>query len=385
MLNHSVPIRVLYDHQIFTWQNYGGISRYFADLLKAFHLDPAYSPHLALRYSDNAYLRELPELGNDILPKSDYRAPLSYRLLGRKRARHSPARINLNHSRATLERGEYDLFHPTYYDPYFFDLLSGKPFVLTVYDMIHELFPEHYCGQNPFKEKEILIHRANHILAISHSTKKDLMEIYRVPSSKVSVVHLGSDFSPKAHRPTHLALPDKYVLYVGTRVVYKNCYFMWRALRDVLVANPGLHIICAGGDPFVWHEIDLLSSLGISDRVLYHEASTSSLITLYQRATALVFPSLYEGFGLPMVEAFNCGCPVLASRSPALEEIGGDAALYFEPKSISSLQQAVDRILHDGETCDSLRRLGSLRGKDFSPARCAQETGKIYANILGRR
>lgn len=379
-------MRVLYDHQIFTWQNFGGISRYFADLLEAFSADSSrVAAALALRYSDNAYVPDLASLRGKVRRKDAYRAPFPFHLLGSKCPRRfNPSRANLEHACAELAGGAFDLFHPTYYEPYFLDALGKKPFVLTVYDMIHELFPEHYFGQNTFREKAALLRRATHILAISQSTKKDLMQLHGLPSEKISVVHLGSSFGPETHAPARLELPEKFLLYVGLRAKYKNCYFLWRALAEVLKTEPGLRLICAGGGALEEPEIAFLRALEIEDRVIHHEASTRSLVTLYQRAQALIFPSLYEGFGLPVVEAFNCRCPVLASRTPALEEVGGDAVLYFEPKSPPSLQEQVRRLLRDQELRAALKNRGAGRGRDFSPARCARETAAVYAKILGR-
>jgi len=159
---------------------------------------------------------------------------------------------------------------------------------------------------------------------------------------------------------------------------------MLRALREIIQATPGLHLVFAGGGPFTRHEQQFIEILGLSARVHYHEASTPSLVSLYQRALALLCPSLYEGFGLPVTEAFNCGCPVLSSRATALAEVAGDAALYFDAKNILSLQETVTRALRDPALLPALREKGVLRAEEFSPLKCARETAAAYARILGR-
>jgi glycosyltransferase involved in cell wall biosynthesis len=378
------PIRVLYDHQVFTWQNFGGISRYYADLLSVLHTSAAFEPQLSLAYSDNAHIAESAPWKDAIQPKSACKLPLSVRFFRKSRARYSPAAINRKRSIATLQLGEHDLVHPTYYDPYFLEHLGGKPFVITVYDMIHELFPEHYLDDPTVREKEQVIRRADHILAISHSTKKDLVEIYGIAPEKISVTHLGTAFSPATCPPAALQLPEKFLLHVGHRGGYKNAYFMLRALREILRATPALHIVFAGGGPFTKNELQFIDILGLAGRVHYHEASTPSLVTLYQRALVLLCPSLYEGFGLPVTEAFNCGCPVLSSRTPALAEVAGDAALYFDAKNIVSIQETVAHALNDRDALPALRAKAALRAKEFSPLKCARETAAVYSRLLGR-
>lgn len=378
------PIRVLYDHQVFTWQNFGGISRYYADLFS--NLTPASGviPTLALRYSDNAHLRDTPTVRDIFQPKSACKRPLKARLFRRYRARYNAAARNQQYATALLAKGDYDIAHPTYFEPYFFDHLGGKPYVVTVYDLIHEVFPEHYLFDPTIRAKEEVIRRASRIIAISHSTKKDLVEIFRIPAEKIDVVHLATSFSPETCPPARLTLPGKFFLHVGSRGGYKNCYFLLRALREILEADHSLHIICAGGGPFENIEKTYLENLSLSDRVHYHEASNPSLVALYQRALALICPSLYEGFGLPVTEAFNCGCPVLSSRASSLVEVAGDAALYFDAKNILSIQDTVSRVLKDPALLAGLREKGTHRAKDFSPQKCARETAAVYARVLGR-
>jgi glycosyltransferase involved in cell wall biosynthesis len=378
------PIRVLYDHQVFTWQNFGGISRYYADLLATLHTNPAFQPKLSLVYSDNDHINESSPWRDSIRPKSSCKPPFSTVFSKRRRARYSAAAINRKTSIAALKAGEHDLVHPTYYDPYFIEHLGGKPFVITVYDLIHELFPEHYLEDPAIRDKEQVIRRADHILAISHSTKKDLIEIYGIPAEKIDVVHLGTAFSPATCPPAPLQLPEKFLLHIGHRGGYKNGYFMLRALREILKTTPGLHLVFAGGGSFTKNEQQFIDVLGLTDRVHYHGASTPSLVALYQRAIALLCPSLYEGFGLPVTEAFNCGCAVLSSRTAALAEVAGDAALYFDAKDIVSIQETVSRALRDKDLLISLREKSALRAKEFSPLKCAQETAAVYARILGR-
>lgn len=384
MKQTASPIRVLYDHQVFTWQNFGGISRYYADLFSNLSAVSGVVPTLALRYSDNAHLRDSAAVRDVFEPKSACKFPLKARLMRRYRARYNAAAKNLANSIQLLEKGDYDLAHITYFEPYFFDHLKGKPYVVTVYDLIHEVFPEHYLFDTTVRAKEEVIRRASRVIAISHATKKDLVEVFRVPAEKIDVVHLATAFSPETCPPAKLNIPDKFLLHVGSRGGYKNCYFLLRALCEILRADPSLHVICAGGGRFEDIEKIYLETLGLTDRVHYHEASNPSLVALYQRAIALVCPSLYEGFGLPVTEAFNCGCPVISSRASSLVEVAGNAALYFDAKNILSIQDAVQRVLTDDTLRADLREKGTRRAKEFTPQKCARETAEVYARALGR-
>jgi glycosyltransferase involved in cell wall biosynthesis len=385
MNQSSKPIRVLYDHQVFTWQSFGGISRYFADLITNLPALSKVRPMLSLKYSDNAHLQDVPSLRGTFQAKRAAGHPIRGRLFRRHRWRNAAPRHNQNHTIELLAQNGHDLFHPTYYETYFWEHLRGKPYVVTVYDLIHEVFPEHYLLDSTVRAKEEVIRRADRVIAISHSTKRDLVEILKVPAEKIDVVQLATAFSPQTCPPAPLDLPARYFLYVGNRGGYKNCYFLLRALREFLRGDSTLHVICAGGGPFENLEKTYLEGLGISHQVHYHEASNASLVALYQRAIALIFPSLYEGFGLPITEAFNCQCPVLSSRAASLVEVAGDAAHYFDAKSLSSIQHVVSRALHEPHFLDALREKGTLRASEFSPERVALETAAVYERVLNRK
>jgi len=375
-------MKILYDHQVFTWQEYGGISRYYYELIKA----QRGSAGLSLVHSNNEYIVADPELGALVTRKPIIARPSKIQRLftsKKSRRRKSAEVINLAHSIEQLKAGAYDLFHPTYYDRYFIEHVGGRPFVLTVHDMIHELFPEHFQLRDPASaQKRELVQKAAHIIAVSECTKKDLMDLYGVAESRITVIYHGS--SLRADGPSaQLVLPEKYFLLVGSRGTYKNCYFTVRALRDVLNRFSDVHLVFAGGGPFSEEERGFFFGLGLAERVHQAPAPDEALRSLYARAEAFIFPSLYEGFGIPTIEAFSCGCPVLSSDTAALKEVAGDAALYFEPKNVQSIQQAVVRILSEPGMREDLRKKGELRLQFFSWKKCAAQTVAVYEKVLG--
>jgi glycosyltransferase involved in cell wall biosynthesis len=370
-------VRILYDHQIFDLQQHGGISRYFYELMRAFAAGGEPSFTLACPYTTNAYLWEAPFLSiNTPLTRRRYKGSgMVNRLLGERFNR--PAAV------AALRSGDFDLFHPTYYDPYFLDHLGDKPFVLTVHDMTHERYPECYPADDPTSGwKQLLAERAAHIIADSSSTRNDLLEFCGVPAEKVVVVHLGCSLYAPAAGIGFLTLPGKYLLYVGERRRYKNFSFAVRSLAPLFHEQPGLRLLCAGGGPFTGEETALFSELGIPNHCLQMDLDDSELSAAYAGAVALIFPSLCEGFGIPVLEAFACGCPALLSNRTSLPEVGGEAALYFDPENGEELLGQASRLIATPDLRRNLVQAGKERVQQFTWEKTAAETCAVYARVL---
>jgi len=386
-------MRLLYDHQTFTQQRYGGISRYFCELMDRFSRDPNLSCTLALRYSWNENLKNRPSLDPCWSRRSEFLSgPLfpfhqqicHIDILNR-------LGINKRESVRLLKGQDFDLFHPTYYDPYFQKYLGKKPFVLTVYDMIHELYPEYFSPQDPIRLwKKQLIETADSVIAISQSTRKDILRLTNAAPEKVFVTHLGNPFEYFAapiryNTPDEGFIPPKpYLLFVGNRSGYKNFNFFIAAMAGFLKRDHDLTVICAGGGPFGAAETKLIRSLGLDLKVHYVPAQETTLRQLYSGAQAFVFPSLYEGFGLPVLEAFSCGCPVLLSNSSSLPEVAGDSAEYFDPVNAESLVMAVEKVLSEDTCRADLARSGYERLKFFSWEKTATETKQIYDSLFNQ-
>jgi glycosyltransferase involved in cell wall biosynthesis len=384
-------MKILFDHQIFELQRWGGVSRYFLELLRG--LRGRVDVELALGRSRNEYVPELNRLLGMHVSDAGHRETFlaRARVPGRKQLfsvakRLLPSiqasRVNLATALGRLRGGGYELFHPTYFDPYFLEPLAHRPFVLTIYDLAHDVFPDLFPGDDTSARRRLLASRAARIIAISAHTKRDVVEHLGVDPDRVDVVHLGLAWSAPARRPERL--PDRYVLYTGTRSAYKNWAPFVRALAPLILDDPALHLVCSG-HPFSPEERAHLERLRIAGRVLHVSADEGVLRALYAGAAAFAFPSLYEGFGLPVLEAFSEGCPAALARTSSLPEVGGDAALYFDPTDEGSMRASVARLLDDAALRATLIARGRARVREFSwDATCAG-TAESYRRALGER
>lgn len=387
-------MKILYDHQIFTIQYYGGISRYFCELMDQFSISPDIQFTLALRASYNENLcnrHSLDPYWSDRSFLLPYTQAIPYL--------HKTMHINLqnwlydNQSESVrlLKRQDFDIFHPTYYDPYFLKYLERKPYVLTVHDMIHERYPEYYSRDDPTARwKKELIERADAIIAVSENTKKDLLTFFKVDPEKIATIYHGNPFefpenSKKISIQSNLLSCKKpYLLYVGSRIRYKNFIFFITAIAGFLKKNKDLQVYCAGGGPFTADEQKKFHELGIQSRVHMVNTNNHIMPQLYAHALAFVFPSLYEGFGLPVLEAFSCSCPVIMSNTSSLPEIGGEAACYFDPLDPDSLANALESVIKNEQLRESYIKKGLVRLKEFSWIKTGRETKKIYDTVLNR-
>jgi glycosyltransferase involved in cell wall biosynthesis len=382
-------MKVLFDHQIFVWQNYGGISRYFCELMSRFSHSPGLDFRVALRYSQNENLRQNSQLNRFWTKRNDF---FSDSLVLSRLQKQIHLNV-LNHvfsnqreSVIHLKKENFDIFHPTYYNPYFLPYLKKRPSVLTIYDMIHEKFPDDFDPLTR-KRKKILADNASQIIAISENTKADIMNYLNIPENKIHVTYLATSLSPNKRGYNEITadtqqLPAHYLLFVGNRPGYKNFAFLIESLLPIFKANANLSLVCSGGGQFSKAEVKLLRSRNLVSRIHYFPADDITLRRLYTHALAFIFPSLYEGFGIPVLEAFSCGCPVLVSNTSSLPEVAGDAAIYFDPLDKQSLTYQIERILSDDSLRESLIENGFKRSKLFSWEKTAAATKKVYDMAL---
>ena len=367
-------MKIIYDHQTFSQQDYGGISRYFYELIKFGKTDHQNQLELIIKYSNNTYIENLDISNhNTFFLNNDFKGKRRIQMI-----------LNKYKSSFYLINNNYDIFHPTYYDTYFLKNLKAKNFTVTYLDMIHEKFvsqyPELGNDKKLFNQKKELIQIAPKVIAISESTKKDLIDIYGVDANKIDVIYLGNSFN--ANSESELPLVSKpYVLFVGSRRRYKNFDFCLQSLKNVLLTND-ISFICAGGDMLNKQEVALIDQLGLSHKVSQYNISDKILANLYKHSIAFIFPSLYEGFGIPVLEAFACNTPCLLSNGGSLPEVGGDAALYFDPQNADEIEQSLKKILNNKTLRDDLIQKGTQRLQKFSWENTYNQTINFYKSLL---
>lgn len=365
-------MKVTYDHQIFTLQEYGGISRYFYELLKRFEVSDS-TFNVATLYSNNEYLKSVTNVqSNSFLGNVRFRG--KGRLL---------QFINSQYSSYKIRQSDFDVLHPTYYDPYVLKNIGSKPFVITLHDMIHEKFSSRFkeiADPKLFERKKQLLENASKIIAVSESTKRDIIDYFGVSKSSIEVVYLGNSLISSSPNEVPI-IKDSYILYVGIRSAYKNFLFFLKTVSDLLVSND-LKLVCAGGGPFTDEEKKAIKNLNLSAIVMYvHFNEDRVLSNLYSNAICFVFPSLYEGFGIPVLESFACRCPIITTTGGSLPEVAGDAAVYFSPDDPESLHKAVSSVINDCELRDEMRNRGEERLKLFSWDITFSKTLKIYSSL----
>jgi len=362
-------MRVLYDHQAFTIQEYGGISRYFYELTSQLKGIPEMTIYNSLLFSNNEYIR-----GNKIIQSTPF-----FKRIKLQRKIETMNLLNEVRSKSIYKQNEFDVFHPTYYDPYYLTIKSKKPIVITFHDLIHEKYKTH--DRQTLNNKRKVLNRADKIIAVSACSKQDLMEYYKIPIEKISVIHLGSSIATMGIADKELD-SENFVLYVGSRNDYKNFIFFVKSIAPLLLKRKKLFLYCLGGGKFTHEELLLFQSLKIQDQIKMYSATDENLRKYYSSALAFFFPSIYEGFGIPLLEAMNCGCPIGASETSSLPEVAGKAALYFNPTDKDSILSVAEALVSQQPIRANLIQNGFDRAKDFSWQQTARLTQDVYNKLI---
>ncbi len=368
-------MKIAYDYQVFTDQIYGGVSRYFHFLAKEL-LNLDQDVKIFTGFHQNKYIADLSgNLVNGIkikYPKKPWKLRNFIHL------------FNNYICQKQIKLWKPDLIHETWYSS-FLPSNRGSVRVATVHDMVPELFKDFFeKDETPIKKLRTL-KRVDHIFSVSHNTKKDLMELLGINKSKISVVHLGVDLDIfKNHNKEKLNLSQPYILYVGSRKGYKNFNRFLKACSNSIILKNKIKILVFGGEYFDFNELSNIKNLGFSDGNVEHvTGDDKKLAMLYANALCLVYPSLYEGFGLPPLEAMASGCPVVASNTSSMPEIINNAGEFFNPYDIEEIQYAIESLILSNSRREQLILLGYKNIKLFSWSKCAEESLNIYKNLVG--
>jgi glycosyltransferase involved in cell wall biosynthesis len=366
-------MRILYDHQVFSLQNAGGISRYHFELASRLS-----------HYSDvevDTYLG----LNQTVYPFEASWSPRSRTLGWNTRIQPGIPRYALNElltGARSLFGGKWDIYHPTLYRR--MPSVRCRRVVVTHHDCIHEYFPENFDDvQHVLDAKRKLYAAADFIICVSESSRNDLLHFYGVERNRTSVIyhgvtnlvrntHVSSRFIARLNRP--------YLLYVGSRVSYKNFGGLLKAYASGGFSED-YDLVVAGGGNFSASEESEIAQLGLTRFVIHSGVvSESELADAYAEARLFVYPSLYEGFGFPPLEAMRLGCPVLAARCSSIPEVCGSAAIYFDPATPGDLEKVMRNALNNSHLPDQVKQ-GIETASRYSWETCASRTLSLYRSL----
>lgn len=353
-------MRVYYDYQIMLGQKFGGISRYIYEISS-----------------------RLPEFGADVNMSCIHNHNIYF---AKRFGIHDMSRASqgvfhvVNKIKRSLDimTGSYDIIHPTYY--YASKSSRRGKFIVTVHDMTHEIYEEIYpVQQRVIRAKRKIIPQADRIIAVSENTKRDIIKFFPdIDPAKISVIYHGASMPPVSKHEQ--LLPYDYVLFVGRREMYKNFTRFTQAMKEIMTTNWDIHVFCAGGGSFTDEEEKSFGEF--SGRFHQAEMSDEDLSRAYEGAVCFVFPSEYEGFGIPILEAFACDCPVVCAETSSLPEVAGDSAVYFDPHNYADMAEKILEVIDDEYLRDNLRVAGRERLKFFDWDKAARETLECYTQAM---
>ena len=231
------------------------------------------------------------------------------------------------------------------------------------------------------------IQRADHVICISDNTKQDLIRLHGIDDNKISVIHLGFDkfFDKDTNSLPAVVNLKPFILFVGNRGGYKNFTGLIKAIALSKKLVNDFDVIAFGGGKFTAAELSLIKSSGFKINQVRQVSGDDTLLgQYYEAARAFVYPSLYEGFGIPPLEAMAHQCPVISSNTSSMPEVIGNAAEFFDPTHAQSVCLAIENVVYSDARSAELRHLGHHRLKAFSWQKCTAQTLGVYRAVLGQ-
>ena len=354
-------MRIFYDDQAFNIDNkFGGIARCFIEVIKRMPC-PVYASVL---FSKLYYIHDIKPHVNDIFGNASFKGKRKVRCL-----------LNKIYTYINLFFRRYDVLHITGENIYP-KWLVKVPTIITIHDCIPEKI--FYKGQ-PLPQRLKAMNYATHIIAVSENTKKDILSYYpSISTDKITVVYHGANnFKPSSQPNSY----GRYVLYVGARTnSYKNFNQLLSAMLPIFKEDEESRLICAG-NTFNVDEFKIIEQTGFSERIIALQCNDQKLVNLYTHALAFVYPSLYEGFGIPILEAWQLHCPVILSRASCFPEIADDAGEYFDPTNEKDMEIAIRSVIYNENRRNELKRRGDERVHLFSWEKAANELMQIYSRF----
>lgn len=373
-------MKILYDYQAFDIQRSGGVSNVFSLLVDEVKKREEVS--IGITSTTNLYmLAQGYPTEEDTLNRLINAGKID---AGTDLSDIDWKKVNKIYSRNAIRRGDYDVFHPTHYDPYFLEFMPDKPYVVTVHDLAFERlrnyiqFNERMCLADFDKRRDIMA-SASKVIAISEETKKDIVDIYKVPENKIEVVYNAYRELPENYAYNNPFI-FPYILYVGTRqgpLNYKCFIPFFNQIVPFMKEHKDFKLICTG-QKFTKFELDMFRQYGLEDRVENHYLNEDGINNLYHHAFCFVFPSEFEGFGLPILEAYKNDCPALLNNIPVFHEVAGDCGTYFDITDGKSLNERLEYLF---EMKEDDRNTLILKQRERLPLFTAEKMAEGYINV----
>lgn len=362
-------MKVLIDYQILCIQKYGGISKYTYNMIREIINCEKIEFEIPVLISINEYFRDM--IGGKTIKKDLKKGNKILRI------------INKLYTIFYVIFHKIDIYHPTYYDPYLLKLCDLKKIriVVTIHDMIHELFANELPdAKKTIRWKKKFIYQSDIIIAVSENTKRDILNFYPdINPNKVKVIYEGGLCNKNITKMTKL--PSKYILYVGGRGYYKNFNIFIMAITKI-VQEENSFLVCIGGGKFKKEEKDLFRKYEVEGKVIWMDCTEDELNDVYKNASVFVYPSLYEGFGIPILEAFENGCPVVCSNTSCFPEVAGDAAVYFDPNNEKDMYEKISMMMNNEKLRMDYADKGRIRNELFSWSKMGQAIKAVYYNAV---
>lgn len=368
-LTWQKPINVLYDHQTYDNQRFGGISRMFVELHRNHDRNEIVENFTGSGIARGKYADVESEF-SVLNTENEYLKTI-------KPYNTQKKGNNREYSIELLKKGKFDIFYPTFFDTYFLEYLNGKPFVMSVHDMIPELYPQFFSRTDPQIVGKIrMVKQAAAIEVPTNTTKNDLMRILGVPEEKIHVIGRGlkSDFGENCNLSDFVGF--KYILYVGQRNGYKRFNWFVKHIKPYLERHTDVNVLCTGAR-FNKFEIDYVKSVGIGDRFFNTFVDDNQLAALYKNAQCFVFPSEYEGFGIPILEAYKMECPILLNNNACFREVTFNEGEFFEmSEDESNLSERLEELMSTPK--EQLMRIRKDLLNTYTWKNCADKLKEIF-------
>ena len=363
-------MKVILDYSIFFHQKYGGISRYFLNLYNKF-IEKKINTKIVAPIHNNLFLNNCKLKNVNGFYIKEYP----------KYTRKIFKTYNYLFSKFFSKYYKPDIIHKTFYEKNFDNSHKIKK-IITVYDLAHEIYYNEYNQQPDFRPKKKALLNIDYIICPSKKTKADLINYYSIPEEKIEVIYMGIHKFNENLNNNITKVNEPYILYVGDRKRYKNFETLLKAFSLSSKIQLDFKLICFGGGKFTDSEKKKIIEFKIKDnKIIQMDGDDDQLCHLYKNAKVFVFPSKYEGLGLPHLEAMSLGCPVISSNHEAILEAVGSAAELFNPNNHEELIFKMEEVLYSSEKIKDLIDRGFNRSKYFSWEKCANETINIYKKI----